>query len=70
MKINVDREICMGHGMCNAMAAEVFEISDDGFNEMGTFEVPAGKEATATRGARACPEQAIQITREDQGSAR
>ena len=70
MKISVDKELCMGHGMCGALAAEVFEISDDGFNEMGTFEVPTDQEAAATRGARACPERAIQITGKDQGSAR
>lgn len=62
MKVNVDRETCMGHGMCNTIAPEVYEISDDGFNEMGTFEVPAGKEAVAARGARSCPERAIQTT--------
>lgn len=61
MKVSVDQELCMGHGMCNAMAADVYEINDDGFNEMGAFEVAAGHEAAAERGARACPEQAIRI---------
>jgi len=62
MRITVDKDLCMGHAMCNAMAPDVYEVSDDGFNEMGAFEVPAGQEDAAGRGARACPEQAIQIS--------
>lgn len=29
MKIVVDRDVCEGHGMCEAMAHEFFEVDDD-----------------------------------------
>lgn len=61
MKVRVDPERCMGHSMCNAMAPEVYGVSDMGFNEMGEFEVPEGGEAAAARGISACPERAISI---------
>jgi ferredoxin len=29
MRIMVDRDLCDGHGMCEAMAHEYFELDDD-----------------------------------------
>ncbi|AGL15953.1 ferredoxin [Actinoplanes sp. N902-109] len=62
MKIRVDPDGCMGHGMCQALAPDVYEINEtSGVNEMGDFEVAPGQEAAATRGAAACPERAIAV---------
>ena len=61
MKIKVDTGRCMGHGMCNALAPEVYEITDDGFNEMGEFEVQPERYEAARRGANACPERIIAV---------
>lgn len=65
MKAAVDRNLCQGHAMCNALAPEVYEVNDDGFNEMGVFAVPVGREAAAARGAGACPERAITIIKNE-----
>jgi len=51
----------MGHTMCQARAAEVYRITDEGFNEMGEFEVPDELRDAVRRGAVACPERAILI---------
>ncbi len=61
MRIRVDRDRCQGHAMCNALAGELFEVTDQGFNEMGEFDAPDGQRALAARGARACPERAITV---------
>ncbi|OLO25804.1 ferredoxin [Streptomyces sp. MNU77] len=61
MKIRVDGERCMGHAMCNAIAPEVYEVNDMGYNEMGEFEVAGGAEAAAVRGADSCPERVISV---------
>ncbi|WP_433728981.1 ferredoxin [Actinoplanes sp. CA-051413] len=62
MKIKIDADSCMGHGMCSALAPEVYEINGDtGFNEMGEFEVEEDRHAAAARGASACPERAIRL---------
>jgi ferredoxin len=61
MRVKVDGSRCMGHNMCTTLAPEVYQVTGDGFNEMGEFEVPADKLAAARRGARACPEQIITV---------
>ncbi|WP_406294455.1 ferredoxin [Embleya sp. NBC_00888] len=64
MRVRVNSDACMGHSMCSALASEVYEVTDEGFNEMGDFEVDPARRAAALRGARACPEKAITIAEE------
>lgn len=65
MKVRVDADRCMGHGMCNALVPEVFEIDpESGFNEMDEFEVPDAQRAAVERGVAGCPERAISIVGE------
>jgi len=70
MKIRVSADLCCGAQRCVAVAPDVFAIRD-GFNALvGAAEdhvVPAPLEASAVRGARACPERAIQILDDDAG---
>lgn len=61
MKVKVDGSRCMGHGMCTAIAPDVYQVTDEGFNEQGEFEIPAEREEFARRGANACPERIIEI---------
>jgi ferredoxin len=62
VKVRVDADQCMGHGMCKALVPEVFEVdAESGFNEMGEFEVPNGQRAAVERGVSGCPERAISI---------
>jgi len=63
MKITVNRK-CSGHGRCVVKGPNVFVQDDEGFNRMGTFEVPAGMEEEARIGAESCPEGAIEIVEE------
>jgi ferredoxin len=65
MKVRVDVTRCMGHSMCNAIAPDVYEVTEMGFNEMGEFEVSPAQEQAARRGARACPERIIAILDDD-----
>ena len=65
MRVRVERDRCMGHAMCEALAGEVFEVSDEGLNEMGEFEVGPEHAAAARKGAVACPERAITIIDEE-----
>lgn len=63
MKYVVDEAMCSGHGLCAALAPEVYDLDDDGFNaHIGqTVQVPAGQEEAAVEGARSCPEAALSI---------
>ena len=61
MKIVVDTDKCAAHGRCFAVASEVYDVDDDGFNAMSETEVPPGLEELAREGASSCPEQAIKL---------
>ncbi|GAB2916659.1 MULTISPECIES: ferredoxin [unclassified Streptomyces] len=63
MDIRVDRERCVGAGMCALTAPDVFTQDDDGFSELlprrpgVTRNHPLVREA-----ARACPVGAVALT--------
>jgi ferredoxin len=61
LKIVVNQTLCSGHARCAAVAPEVFTLDDDGYIGFAEKDVPPGLEASARRGARACPERAISI---------
>jgi len=61
MRIRIVPGKCSGHARCAAIAPDVYKLTDDGFNEMPETLVPPELEALARRGARACPERAIEI---------
>lgn len=62
MRIEVDREVCTGHGRCWSLAPEVFDADDDGYCATDARDVPAELEEQARRGATNCPERAIKVT--------
>ncbi|OBK59048.1 ferredoxin [Mycobacterium paragordonae] len=59
MRVWVDDGSCRGHGMCLTLCPEVFSLTDDGYAEAITGEVPAEFEAAAREAIECCPEQAI-----------
>jgi ferredoxin len=63
MKMTVDRDLCSGHGRCYALAPDLFESDDEGFNSFRgkTVDVASDQEEIARRGANACPERAISL---------
>jgi ferredoxin len=66
MKVKVDGALCTGHGRCWTVAGDVYDPDDEGFNsDRGSvIDVPPGKEESALRGVRACPEGAITVVEE------
>jgi ferredoxin len=63
MKLEVNKALCTGHARCASTAPEVYELDDDGFCALTVLDVAPELEAAAVRGANACPERAITITR-------
>jgi len=64
MKVSVDNNLCSGHARCHANAPEVYDLDDDGYCNIGqNKEVPPELEAAAVKGANACPERAITVTK-------
>jgi ferredoxin len=65
MKIRIERAQCVGNARCHAVAKDLYPLDDDGYIATDGFEVPAGEESIARRGARACPERIIFVVEED-----
>ena len=61
MHIHVDIEKCSGHARCHALAPEIFELDDLGYNVTPDKDVAPEFAEAAQKGASACPEQAITI---------
>ena len=61
MRIEVDHEVCSGHGRCWTLAPEVFEMDDDGYCSSTSIDVPPHLEEQALKGVKGCPERAIRV---------
>ncbi|WP_228993383.1 ferredoxin [Streptomyces sp. DH8] len=63
MDVHVDRERCVGAGMCALTAPDVFTQDDDGFSEVlpGSSPVAAGH-PLVREAVRACPVGAVALT--------
>ena len=61
MKIRVIEGRCSGHARCAAVAPQIYELDDNGYNTMSERTIAPEDEQRARRGARACPERAIEI---------
>ena len=61
MRIRVDRDKCVGHGRCYAIAPEVYSDDERGHCVTPGAAIPRELEPQALRGARECPEHAITV---------
>jgi ferredoxin len=59
VKIEADRDRCIGAGMCVMTAEDVFDQDDDGIVVVLEVEVPAGHVAAAERAVASCPSGAL-----------
>jgi ferredoxin len=62
MKVFVDDDSCRGHGVCAALCPSVFVITDGGYAEATSSEIPADLEASVGDAAESCPERAIHVS--------
>ena len=60
-QIKVEREFCVGHARCNAVAPGLMTLDDDGYSDIDAKAVPTDLRQLARRVVRACPEGAISI---------
>ncbi|RAZ71756.1 ferredoxin [Mesorhizobium atlanticum] len=61
MRIIVQSSKCQGHARCAAHAPHIFKLDDAGYILPGHIEVAEGEEVIASRGARSCPERALEL---------
>jgi ferredoxin len=62
MKLDWNRDRCVGHGQCVAAAPDLWELDDDGYAVLKvTGDVPDALVDRARASERACPECAITV---------
>ncbi len=61
MKAAVDTDTCIGCGLCPSIAADVFDMDDDGKAHVIVDEVPANSEEVAKEAETSCPVVAISV---------
>lgn len=61
MKAYVDKDQCIGCGVCPTVCEEVFEMSGDGVAVVIGDEVPKEAEGNAIKAQESCPVDAIKV---------
>lgn len=61
MRIVVDRDLCDGHGMCEAMAHEYFELDDDDTMRVLIESPPESDRAKVHSAVQSCPALALSL---------
>jgi ferredoxin len=61
MKATIDREGCIGCGMCADTCPEVFRMAYDGLAEVYVNPIPATSENTAMEAQDGCPVSVITV---------
>ena len=61
MRIEVDRDLCDGHGMCEAMAHEFFELDDDDVMHVLDESPPESERTKVHAAVQACPALALSL---------
>ena len=60
MKVRVEKDLCVGCGLCCDTCSDVFEMQDN-VAVVKSDEVPAGSEECAKQMASDCPAEAIKV---------
>jgi ferredoxin len=62
MKAKVDKDTCIGCGLCPSICPEVFHMEDDGKAAAIDGEVPGEAEDSANEAEDSCPVEAISVS--------
>jgi ferredoxin len=62
VKVQINPELCQGHGRCYDLADGLFGADDEGYGQvLGDGTVPKEAEHDANLAVLNCPEQAIEL---------
>lgn len=63
LEITIDRELCKGHGQCEIVAPEIFELRDDGLAYVMKPDVTEDDLPLIEEAIIRCPTSAIKLRR-------
>lgn len=61
MRVEVDFDKCTGHGICESIAEDVFEVGDDGMVHITDDEQPESDRARMQQAVTQCPAAALRL---------
>ena len=62
VKVQINSELCQGHGRCYDLAPDLFGADDEGYGKvLGDGLVPPGAERQARLAESNCPERAVEV---------
>lgn len=59
--IQVEKQLCMGHGMCEALRPDLMRLGGEGFGEVVAQPVPGTDEDELLDLVEACPASALTL---------
>lgn len=62
MRINVDTDRCTGHGVCESIADDIFEVGDDGIVHLLIEDIPDSRRDEIDEAVVECPTQALSVS--------
>jgi len=62
VQAQIDDQLCVGTGMCEATAPDLFEVGDDGTARVLVGVLPVERVEAAREAAANCPTRALGIT--------
>jgi ferredoxin len=66
MKVQINPELCQGHGRCYDLSPSLFGDDEEGYGTvLGDGTVPLGQEDDARRAVANCPERAVSLIEEE-----
>jgi len=61
MKITIDTDKCTGHGVCESLAPEIFEVGDEGIVHLLTESLTDDMRSRLEEAVAECPTQALSL---------
>jgi ferredoxin len=66
MKVQINPELCQGHGRCYDLSPSLFGDDEEGYGTvLGDGTVPPGQQEDARRAVANCPERAVSLIEEE-----
>jgi ferredoxin len=62
VRVEVDLDKCTGHGICESIAEDVFEVQDDGIVLIHDNERPQTDRVRMQQAVTQCPAAALRLT--------
>ena len=62
MKVIVDPDRCVGNGVCEALAPDLFEVADTGQAELLVDPIPEEQLELVRNAVESCPALALKLT--------